>query len=53
MDDARQSCDSGKPISLLLYNNLKYICNRKSGSLKGVRIKSSNKEEMPYNQLYY
>ena len=53
MDDARQSFDSGKPISLLLYNNMKYICYRKSGSLKGVRIKLSNKEEMPYNQLYY
>lgn len=53
MDDARQSFDSGKPFSLLLYNNMKYICYRKSGSLKGIRIKLSNKEEMSYNQLYY
>jgi hypothetical protein len=53
MDDARMSFNSGHPISLLIYNNNKYICYRKSGAIKGVRIKLSNKEILPFNQIYY
>ena len=53
IDHARIAFNSGHPISLLIYNNNKYICYRTSGAIKGVRIILSAKEKFPYNQNYY
>jgi hypothetical protein len=52
-EESFKSFNSGKPISLLIYDNNKYICYRKSGDIKGVRIVLSKKEVLPYSQVYY
>ena len=44
---------SGKPISVLAYNNKIYLCYREEGKIKGGRIKLDNKIELEYGMVYY
>jgi hypothetical protein len=44
---------SGKPISVLAYNNKIYLCYRDEGKIKGARINLGNKEEFEYGMVYY
>ena len=52
-EDAKESYNSGKPISLLIYDEYKYICFRKSGDIIGVRIRLTKIEVIQHSQVCY
>ena len=45
--------DSGKPVSVLAYNNNNYICYRDDGTIKGTQIKLFDKIMVAYGMVYY
>ena len=52
-DTAFKAFQSGKPISVLAYNNRIYLCYRDEGKIKGTRITLDNKEAFEYGMVYY
>ena len=45
--------DSGKPVSVIAYNNNIYICYHDDGTIKGTQIQLSNKIIFKFGMQYY